>query len=396
MLPGMWPLRFQFFLLVGTFGAVMPYLAIMLRDRGFDQEQVGYALGISGWAIVLSPALITWIADAAVTPRRLMAGLGCVTSVCLFGLLLSSGFWWVTVWYFLYSLAVSAMVPLHDGIVFGFAKQQERLGKPEVHYNRLRVWGTYGYVALLLLTVYPVKLTGDASVGIWFGFGAFCLLIVNTFTVPDRGRRETAKRAQGLPTGEAFRALFGRKALVFSIAMFLLLAASSAYHVMYPIYMTEDLGLAKHWVGVVIVFGAVVEIFFMIRLSDWMKRWGMRRVMLVCVWATVLRFAVMFLFPNLAVMIGSQLLHGLMICGMMVIPPVFINGLASESYRNSIQGVYTMLVIGTSRFAGTALSGHLAAIDQRYVNLACLILVAAALGLLWRGFRPVDAERAAV
>ncbi|MBK1876866.1 MFS transporter [Pelagicoccus mobilis] len=389
----MWPLRNQFFLLFGTFGAVMPYLAIMLRERGFDEEQVGYALGISGWAIVLSPALITLIADTAVTPRRLMAALGVITGSCIFGMLMSSGFWSVTIWYFVYSLAIAAMIPLHDGIVFGFAKQQQELGKPEVHYNELRVWGTYGYVVILLLTVYPVKLTGDSSVGIWFGFAAFCLIIANTFVLPDRGRRETAKRAQGLPTGAAFKALFGRRNVVFSVSMFLLLAASSAYHVMYPIYLTEDLGLAKHWVGVVIVFGAAIEVFFIIRLSRWQKRWGLRAVMLASVWATVLRFGLMFAFPNLPVAIGTQVLHGMMICGMMVIPPVYINSLADESYRNSIQGVYTMLVIGTSRFAGTAVAGHVAAVDQRYVNLACLIFVGAALVLLWAGFKPVERER---
>lgn len=365
---------------------------MLLRERGLDEAQIGYALGISGWAIILSPALITLIADTAVSPRRLMAGLGIVTSVCLFGVLASSSFWYITVWYFVYSLAISAMIPLQDGIVFGYAKHEKLEGRREVHYNELRVWGTYGYVAILLLLVFPIKLTGDVSLGLWFGFIAFCLLIVNTFAMPDRGRRETAKRAQGLPTGEAFRALFGRRGLVFSIAMFLLLAASSAYHVMYPIYLTEDLGLAKHWVGVVIIFGASIEVFFIVRLSRWQKRWGLRLVMLVAVSATVLRFALMFAFPNLPIMIGTQVLHGMMICGMMVIPPVYINSLASESYRNSIQGVYTMLVIGTSRFAGTALSGHLAAIDQRYVNLGCLVLVAAALGLLWFGFRPSEEE----
>lgn len=384
----MWSLRFQFFLLSGSFGAVTPYLAILFRDRGFDEEQVGYAMGISGWAIVLSPALITLIADTSVTPRRLMAVLAALTGACLLGILESSGFWVITAWYFVYSLAVSAMLPLQDGIVFGFARHQERLGVESVHYNQLRVWGTYGYVALLLATVLPVKWTGDAGVGIWFGMAAFCLVLVNTFALPDRGKRETAKRAQGLPTGEAIAALFGKRTIVFTLAMFLLLAVSSAYHVMYPIYLTEDLGLPRHWLGVVIVFGAAIEVFFIMRLRHWQERWGVRAVMLACVLATVLRFALMFAFPNLAVLVGTQVLHGLMICGMMVIPPVYINGLAKESFRNSIQGVYTMLVIGTSRFFGTALAGHVAAVDQRYVNLACLILATSALGLLWMGFRP--------
>jgi len=52
-----------------------------------------------------------------------------------------------------------------------------------------------------------------------------------------------------------------------------------------------------------------------------------------------------------------------------------------------------MLIIGTSRFAGTALSGHVAAIDQRYVNLVCLVFAASALILLGAGFRPVEERK---
>jgi PPP family 3-phenylpropionic acid transporter len=103
---------------------------------------------------------------------------------------------------------------------------------------------------------------------------------------------------------------------------------------------------------------------------------------------TVLRFGLMYALPTLWVAVGAQVFHGAMICSMLVIPPNYVNGLADESNRNSIQGVYTMLVMGSSRFVGTAAAGHVAGVDQRLIYLMCAGLAVVAFGLLWKGFRP--------
>lgn len=381
-------LKLQYFLLFGTFAAVQPYVALLFKERGLDAEEIGYAIGASGWAIMLSPALMTLLADTRFQPRKVVAGLCVGTALSLLGVVLSESYWALTIFYFLHSLGVTALIPLQDGITFGYQKMQVERGELPVPYSQVRVWGTFGYVGLLVAMFYPIKLSGEVGWAMWGGILSFCLLFTNTFWMPNRGRREVAKRARGLPTGDAAKALFGKGMFVFSLAMFLLLCCSAAYHTMYPVFLTEDLGLAKHWIGIVIMSGALLEVFFILSLPRLEKRWGVRNLMLVGVVATVARFALMFAYPNLWVAIGTQIFHGPMICAMMVIPPNVINGLATESNRNSIQGVYTMLIVGTSRFVGTALSGHVGMIEQRAVYLLCLALAVAALGLLWVGFRP--------
>lgn len=381
-------LKVQFFFLFGSFAAVQPFLALLFKERGLGEEQIGYTLGMAGWAIMLSPAVITLVADTRVQPRRLLAILCLATGAALVAMLMSGSYWMLLAFFFLYSLSVTAMLPLQDGITFGFQRLQRDRGEVEVHYNSVRVWGTFGYMALLVALFYPMKLSGEVSLAIWFGVGCFALLFLNTFRMPDRGKRETAKRAQGLPTGDALRALFGRKTAVFSVGMILLLMASAAYHTMYPVYLSENLGLAKHWIGIVIMSGAVIEVFCILGLTRLERRWGLRAVMLGALVLTALRFGLMYAYPNLLVAVGAQVFHGAMICAMMVIPPNYINGLATEENRNSIQGVYTMLVVGSSRFLGTALSGHVAAIDQRLVHLLCAVLSVGALALMWIGFRP--------
>lgn len=381
-------LNLQFFLLFGSFAAVQPFVALLFKERGLSEEQIGYAMGMSGWAIMLSPALVTLIADTKMQPRRLMSLLCVCSAGSLIALLSSGSYWLMMIWFFMYSLVVTAIIPMQDGIMFGFQKMQIEQGKPGPHYNSVRVWGTYGYMAVLLMLFFPVKHYGNIGLSIYFGVACFLFLLLNSFLLPERGRRETAKRAQALPTGDAVKALFGRRTALFSIGMFLLLACSAAYHTMYPVYLSDELGLQKHWVSIVVMSGALIEVYFIRSLNRFELKWGLRVVMLSGVFLSVVRFGLMYAIPNLIVAIGMQVLHGAMICSMMVIPPTFLNSLASESNRNSIQGVYTMLVVGTSRYVGTVLSGYLAAVDHRLLNLSCAGLCVGAFAFLWAGFRP--------
>ena len=381
-------LRFQYFLLFGSFAAVQPFLPLLLKERGMTEEQLGYAMGVAGWAIMLSPAVVTLLADVRFQPRRVVSGCYCVSAAAIATLAALDSFWGLTASILVYTLAVTAMLPLQDGVFFGFQKARNEAGVRASHYNKVRVWGTYGYMAILIALFYPLKWLSDLDLALGAALLCFGLGLANSFVLPQRGRRETAKRSKGLPTSKAAKALFGKANRAFSASMFLLLMASAAYHTMYPVYLTETLGLSRHWMGIVIMSGALVEVFCLHALSSIQKRWGLRWVMLGCIALTVARFGLMYAIPNLTVAIGTQIFHGAMICAMMVIPPVYINRLADESNRNSVQGVYTMLVIGTSRFVGTAIAGHVAGVSQRDVYLLCAVLACLAFGLSWRGFHP--------
>ncbi|MBC2605900.1 MFS transporter [Pelagicoccus albus] len=381
-------LKFQYFFLYGSFAAVQPFVALLFKERGMDEEQMGYAMGMAGWAIMLSPAVVTALADLHLSPRRLLAALCLITGGALTALLSFSGNWPLVIGFFVYSLGVTAVLPLLDGIFFGVQRMQGERGEPETHYNKVRVWGTFGYMVLLLALFYPMERVGEVALALWFGVGCFAILFLLSFLLPDRGRREAKKAAEGLPTSKALLVLFNRENILFSAAMFLLLSCSAAYHTMYPVFLAEDLELETHWVGIVIMSGTIIEVFCILGLTRLEDRWGLRVVMLGAIFLTLVRFGLMYAYPNLTVAVGTQVFHGAMICAMLVVPPNYLNGLADDSNRNSIQGVYTMLIIGLSKFVGTAISGHVAAVDQRYVHLLCLLLTAASLVCLWYGFRP--------
>ena len=74
-------------------------------------------------------------------------------------------------------------------------------------------------------------------------------------------------------TGEYDRASFARcpesvvlepHVLVFCIAMALVHMAAASYYQLYPLHLTDNLGIGKQWVGLIANIGVVVEIAFML------------------------------------------------------------------------------------------------------------------------------------
>jgi predicted MFS family arabinose efflux permease len=52
--------------------------------------------------------------------------------------------------------------------------------------------------------------------------------------------------------------------------------------------------------------------------------------------------------------------HGVLVLAMLVAPPQFLDRHAEDWYRNSMQGVYAMLVPGVGRIVGTLAAGPIA------------------------------------
>lgn len=114
--------------------------------------------------------------------------------------------------------------------------------------------------------------------------------------------------------------------------------------------------------------------------------------MIIGVMCMALRFACLAAFTNAWTPILVQLFHGPEIVALFVLPMMYINRLAGAEFRNSIQGVYAMLVAGGPRIIGSFLSGKLAeeSLSQLFAIASGLVLFAALL-LMWK-FNPIRAE----
>jgi PPP family 3-phenylpropionic acid transporter len=147
-----------------------------------------------------------------------------------------------------------------------------------------------------------------------------------------------------LPTAQAARALRRPPVLVFCLSMFLTSMGSAAFGAFFPLYLTDVVGVAQHWIAPITNVGVVFEIFFMLGFGWFLSRWGFKRLIVVGMLCMTLRMLTLAMFPSTAVAVGTQLIHGMVVLATTVAPVMYLNQQASDTDRNSIQGLYTMAI----------------------------------------------------
>lgn len=378
-------LKTQYFLTFGVMGCLFPYVPVYLRFRSMTQAQVGWILGIGSAAVIISPVLVTLIADARLEARRVLAMLLLLTAAALCILPLAGSFTAILAIYFLMSVAQIPTIPLQDGINFTLQEQAKAAGQKTVPFHRIRVWGTIGFIAAGAPLFVAMKCGMPVTAALYAAAVFSALAAANTLRLPPLPPA-TARSPGSLPTLAAARILFSRNLLAFCLASFLLQVAGAAYYGFYTIYLTEQLGIPAAWAGPAMNVGVIFEIAFMLSFGLLLRRLGMRGVLIACTTAVLLRMLLLGLFADVPVAIGSQVLHGAMVLTLNVIPAVLLNSYAEDRFRHSMQGLYTMLIVGLGRIVGNIAAGPIAKSSHTGVYLWSASLVAVALIILLVGF----------
>lgn len=344
-------------------GCVLPYLPVVLDERGYDFEQLSWVMSMVGVAVIATPLLLALLADTHVQSRTLLMVLFALAAASLGLILQLDMLVLIMLAYGLHALAQMPMNTIEDGMTFRVLSHAGELGLRPQPYHRVRVYGTYGFI-LPSIIIWALITYGDLSASVALITGAvFALLgMANALTLPRLPRAWTKEEhaESSLPTAAAARALVAPDVAVFCLAMLLVQAATAALYTFYPVYLTKTLSIGDQWVGPIIALGVGVEIFFMIGFGRLSRRLGLRRLMALGTACMVLRFALLWLWVDPFVAIGTQVLHGMTVMVVHVAPAVYLNSRAGNSYRNSIQGLYALAIYGIGRILGNLLAGVIA------------------------------------
>ena len=373
-------IRAHYFLMFAVMGSQLPYLAVFLQDvKSLTKQQIGYVYAAVSGAVMLTPVLVSFLADAHVQPRRLIAGIGMTSTVLLASMTLAEGFWPILLIYACQAIVWSPMFAIQDGLNFSEQQRRKRSGLSESPYHRTRTWGTVGFIAPSVALYFVLQAGVDTSATMICAAVMAFLAAINSFFLP------TVTRAQALssktPTSAALKAITQRQVLIFCVAMWLVHFAAGLYYGFTPIYLKDDLGLAEKWLGVITNLGVFGEIFFMLAFGFLMMRFGLRWMMILGVACIAVRLMLLAAIPTVETAVITQVFHGMQVLILHVAPPMFLNSRADDHFRASIQGVYAMLVMGTARlssgFIGGAIAEH--SVIQTLAVGACTSAVAAVL-----------------
>lgn len=349
-------LRRQYFLSFAVIGSVMPLMTVFLKEQGgFSFLQIGLAMSLMSVPMLCSPALITLLADRNLDSRRILAVAFTCSAAVLSLMYFSTHIAWTLTLFVFHGLAFVAMLPLQDGYFFSLSENLRVQGSKGPSYPLVRVWGTVGFIVPSLILFVPLSRGAPASAILPCAV-FFCLLsLANSFTLPRIDRPST--RSDRLPTREALKAIFSPEARWLSIGLFFGFLAAAAYYAFIGNYLDEVVKIPKRFIGLIINLGVALEIGFTVAMPWLQQRIRLKGVLVAGLACMAGRLILLTFFPTPAIAVAVQVFHGLEVLALYIGPVMFLDRLARDEFRNSIQGVFTMVIGGVSRVIGGLLAG---------------------------------------
>lgn len=232
----------------------------------------------------------------------------------------------------------------------------------------IRVWGTIGFIAAMWIT----NLTDNkASANMFYisAFAAFALGLYS-FTLPKCAPQKlisedaTVVEKLGLNAFKLFATY--KMALFFIFSMFLggALQLTNMYG---DVYLSEFSKVPEYTDSFVVKYSTIImsisqisETLFILAIPFFLKRFGIKQVMLISLLAWVLRFG-LFAYGNpvegLWMIIASCIVYGMAFDFFNISGSLFIETTTDSKIRSSAQGLFMMMSNGFGAFFGGIISG---------------------------------------
>lgn len=242
----------------------------------------------------------------------------------------------------------------------------------------IRVWGTIGFIVAMWVT----NLTGSkANANQFLIAGTAAIgLGMYAFTLPACKPSNTKSGNSSIFSQlglDAFK-LFARYRMALFFIFSMLLGAALQLTNMYgdtflddfknnPLYGPES--FVVKYSTIIMSISQVSETLFILAIPFFLKRFGIKKVMLFAMFAWVLRFG-LFSFGNPAeglwMIILSCIVYGMAFDFFNISGSLFIETNTDSGIRASAQGLFMMMTNGVGAFLGSKTSGWL--IDRFYMH----------------------------
>lgn len=344
-----WRLSGLYFFYFAVIGALMPYWGLYLEERGYSPQAIGSISAIIMATRIVAPNLWGWLGDK--TGRRLgIIRLGAACSAIAFiGVFFGDDFWWMAGVIALYTFFWNALLPQFEVVTLA------HLGKRSHHYSRIRLWGSIGFI---------VSAAGLGVLFDWFSinwlpwFMLLCLVLISANGWLLSERPQTVKRASDHQGG--LKAILQQPVvLAFFAASFLLQLSFGPFYAFYSIYL-EDYGYSRSTIGALWTVGVIAEIIIFLVMHRWLPRFGVRRLLLLSLWLTAVRWLLTALLPeSLWVMITAQCLHAFSFGVAHSVSIELIGRFFGDHHQGQGQALYSGFSFGLGGAIGAAMAGLL-------------------------------------
>ena len=364
------------FLEFAVWGAYLTSLGRYLFSIGLG-NQIKWFFAMQGIVSIFMPTLMGIVADRYIQAQKTLslchglagifmiaAGLYCMNA---------GGAIQFAPLFVLYSLSVAFYMPT---IAISNSVAYNALGRagmdPVKDFPPIRVFGTVGFICSMLLTNF-LKIGGAAMQDTYtqlFSSGIISLILCGyALTMPacptNRGESQSLADAFGLKAFALFKD--GQFAIFFIFSMLLgaSLQITNGYANTFLGSFGADPALADTFAvknsNALISISQLSETLCILLIPVCMKKFGIKKVMLIAMFAWVFRFGFFGAgspaMPGVILFILSCIVYGVAFDFFNISGSLYVNENTSEDIRSSAQGVFMLMTNGLGATIGTLAAG---------------------------------------
>jgi len=239
----------------------------------------------------------------------------------------------------------------------------------------IRVWGTIGFIAAMWTT----NLTGSKANGNQFIIAAVAAVALGlfSFTLPKCAPQKSILKGASIIEQlglKAFKLFSSYKMAAFFIFSMFLGAALQLTNMYGDVFLDDFKKVPAYHDSFVIKYSTIIlsisqvsETLFILAIPFFLKRFGIKKVMLISMLAWVVRFG-LFSYSdpagNLWMIILSCIVYGMAFDFFNISGSLFVETTTDSGIRSSAQGLFMMMTNGVGAFLGSKISGYV--IDKYY------------------------------
>lgn len=330
---------------------LLPFLPLILRERGLTDIEAAFVLGAIGIAAIFGPPMFGNIIDRGVAVPRVMQSLFVLVALISPLYLLLEGSAPAFFLVFAHFLCVIPILSLSDQYTMNLISMRQ---PSSVAFQSIRPWGGVGFMfpTIILLLTERIDLPPGAVVIFVCALSALAGAALAGLLPRNIQLLERSK----LPLRDAIAEALSPRFRHLFIATTLGGIAAAIFYTFFPRYL-QELGLPASQIGLVILFGVLIETV-LIPLTGWfIARLGILIVISLGVATAGARLWILLLTDDLYIVILSQILHAPFVIGLFIAVPLYLDRHAAPKIKFSLQSLYTMSVLGISRITGPWIVG---------------------------------------
>jgi MFS transporter, NHS family, xanthosine permease len=319
-----------------------------------------------GWASLFMPALLGIIADKYFSAQKVLGISHIVAGVAMFFATKatnSTEMYWVI---FAASCFYMPTIALNNSVSFAVLSKFDF--DVQKTFTPIRVWGTVGFI----LAMWVTDLTDWKSNTNQFVFASVAMIATGLFSfslpnVPAENKNQNKSLSSKF--GLDSFVLFKQKKMAIFFVFAMLLGAALQITNMFGDTFIRDFGSNSEYKGTfgvdhsvfIISLSQISETLFILTIPFFLKRFGIKQVMLFSMIAWVLRFALFGIGnPGSGVifLILSMIVYGMAFDFFNISGSLFIEKETDSKIRSSAQGLFMLMTNGVGAIIGGELAGR--------------------------------------